>query len=283
MAGIVRSSRLRRDGERRARVVAATGLGKTYLAAFDAADAERVLFIAHREELLRQAEQAFATLYPERSRGFVVEEVASAVDGWRDEARKAGFSGADIALKEAAFSAHAEYRRVSRARHHLQPPRRAATLWPHALMARRRGPHAMLDRIKDLGGQLSSSAAKVAVTVKDGAGTVVAQAGEAVSATKRKAFELGDRAGTAATREAVAQMRDMLALAVEELRARPIVDGPVTLTAKVDLMLTALQVEFVLHPDTKLLHVPRAAAAAAAADGEAPAGGSTAVVPSPEP
>ncbi|MCM0607957.1 MAG: hypothetical protein KA711_03025 [Ideonella sp. WA131b] len=126
----------------------------------------------------------------------------------------------------------------------------------------------MLDRIKELGGQLSSSAAKVAVTVKDGAGAVVAQAGDAVSATKRKAFELGDRAGNAATREAVAQMRDMLALAAEELRARPIVDGPVTLTAKVDLMLTSLQVEFVLHPDTKLLHLPRAASAPTEGEGE---------------
>jgi hypothetical protein len=119
----------------------------------------------------------------------------------------------------------------------------------------------MLDRIKELGGQLSSSAAKVAVTVKDGAGTVVSQAGDAMGATRRKAAELGDRASTAATREAVAQMRDMLALAAEELRARPIIDGPVTLTAKVDLMLTGLQMEFVLHPETRLLHVPRAAAA----------------------
>ncbi|MFM7505344.1 MAG: hypothetical protein ACKO3M_02055 [Rubrivivax sp.] len=140
----------------------------------------------------------------------------------------------------------------------------------------------MLDRIKELGGQLSSSAAKVAVTVKDGAGSVVAQAGDAVDATRRKAAELGDRASTAATREAVAQMRDMLALAVEELRARPIVDGPVTLTAKVDLMLTALQVEFVLHPDTQLLHVPRAATPAPAADDEPPAGSGTAVLPAPE-
>jgi hypothetical protein len=120
----------------------------------------------------------------------------------------------------------------------------------------------MLDRIKELRGQLSSSAAKVAVTVKDGAGSVVAQAGDAVDATRRKAAELGDRASSAATREAVSQMRDMLALAAEELRARPIIDGPVTLTAKVDLMLTSLQVEFVLHPDTQLLHVPRPPAAA---------------------
>jgi hypothetical protein len=115
----------------------------------------------------------------------------------------------------------------------------------------------MLDRIKELGGQLTTSAAKMAGSVKDGAGTVAAQAGDAMNATKRKAAELGDKAGTAATREAVAQMRDMLALAAEELRARPIIDGPVTLTAKVDLMLTGLQMEFVLHPETRVLHVPR--------------------------
>ena len=101
----------------------------------------------------------------------------------------------------------------------------------------------------------------MAVTVKDGAGSVVAQAGDAVDATRRKAAELGDRASSAATREAVGQMRDMLALAAEELRARPIIDGPVTLTAKVDLMLTALQMEVVLHPDTQLLHAPRPTAA----------------------
>lgn len=115
----------------------------------------------------------------------------------------------------------------------------------------------MLDRIKELGGQLGTSAAKVAGSVKDGAGTVAGQAGDAVHATRRKAAELGDSAGTAATRKAVATMRDMLALAAEELRARPIIDGPVTLTAKVDLMLTGLQMEFVLHPDTRVLHLPR--------------------------
>ena len=124
----------------------------------------------------------------------------------------------------------------------------------------------MLDKIKELGGQIGSSAARMAESVKEGAGTVAAQAGDAMHATRRKASELGDRAGTAATREAVAQMRDMLALAAEELRARPIIDGPVTLTARVDLMLTALQVEFVLHPDTRVLHVPRRAAGSAGSD-----------------
>jgi hypothetical protein len=128
----------------------------------------------------------------------------------------------------------------------------------------------MLDKIKELGGQLGDSAARVAVTVKEGAGSVASQAGDAMLATRRKASELGERAGTAATREAVAQMRDMLALAAEELRARPITDGPVTLTARVDLMLTALQVELVLHPDTRVLHVPRRGAAAAEPDPQGP-------------
>ena len=65
--------RLRADGESRALVVAATGLGKTYLAAFDSAHAERVLFIAHRQELLLQAAEAYRNLYPERSLGFVMD------------------------------------------------------------------------------------------------------------------------------------------------------------------------------------------------------------------
>lgn len=68
---LVELDRLRQDGETRALVVAATGLGKTFLAAFDAREATRVLFIAHREELLRQAESAFSKVYPTRTRGWL--------------------------------------------------------------------------------------------------------------------------------------------------------------------------------------------------------------------
>lgn len=51
----------RAAGYRRALVVLATGLGKTFLAAFDSRDlgARRVLFVAHREEILLQAEASF--------------------------------------------------------------------------------------------------------------------------------------------------------------------------------------------------------------------------------
>jgi superfamily II DNA or RNA helicase len=64
--------RLRADGEHRALVIAATGLGKTYLAAFDSLTFPRVLFVAHREELLRQARDAFASVRPRDSTGMVV-------------------------------------------------------------------------------------------------------------------------------------------------------------------------------------------------------------------
>lgn len=56
----------REAGYRRGLVVMATGLGKTYLAAFDSAqmNAGRVLFVAHREEILLQAEATFQRIRP---------------------------------------------------------------------------------------------------------------------------------------------------------------------------------------------------------------------------
>jgi len=58
-------------GKRRGLVVLATGLGKTWLAAFDAkqAGARRVLFVAHREEILNQAERSFLTILPDARAG----------------------------------------------------------------------------------------------------------------------------------------------------------------------------------------------------------------------
>lgn len=55
------------EGYRRALVVMATGLGKTYLAALFAKQFRRVLFVAHREEILRQARAAFFRIMPDRS------------------------------------------------------------------------------------------------------------------------------------------------------------------------------------------------------------------------
>lgn len=57
------------EGYDRAMVVMATGLGKTYLAGFFAKSFRRVLFIAHREEILQQALRSFQRIMPERSSG----------------------------------------------------------------------------------------------------------------------------------------------------------------------------------------------------------------------
>jgi superfamily II DNA or RNA helicase len=62
------------DGAARGLVVLATGLGKTLLAAFAARamGAQRVLFLAHRDEILRQGRRAFERVLPERSSGLFI-------------------------------------------------------------------------------------------------------------------------------------------------------------------------------------------------------------------
>uniref|UniRef100_UPI0021477B45 DEAD/DEAH box helicase n=1 Tax=Endozoicomonas sp. ONNA1 TaxID=2828740 RepID=UPI0021477B45 len=62
----------RLDGYQRGLVVLATGLGKTWLAAFDTQQckAEKVLFVAHREEILMQAQQTFVRIRPDARTGF---------------------------------------------------------------------------------------------------------------------------------------------------------------------------------------------------------------------
>jgi superfamily II DNA or RNA helicase/diadenosine tetraphosphate (Ap4A) HIT family hydrolase/HKD family nuclease len=58
-------------GFRRGLVVMATGLGKTWLAAFDVARPQfrRVLFVAHREEILRQSLEVFRRVQPDADLG----------------------------------------------------------------------------------------------------------------------------------------------------------------------------------------------------------------------
>lgn len=60
----------RAEGARRALVQAATGVGKTYLAAFDSKKYERVLFVAHREEILKQAAESFKNVRNSENYGF---------------------------------------------------------------------------------------------------------------------------------------------------------------------------------------------------------------------
>lgn len=58
--------RLRNFGERKALVIAATGTGKTYMSAFDVKNfkPKRLLFIVHREEILKKAKETFEKQLP---------------------------------------------------------------------------------------------------------------------------------------------------------------------------------------------------------------------------
>ncbi len=60
----------RKEGAVKGLVQAATGVGKTYLAAFDSATYERVLFVAHREEILKQAAESFRNVRNSDDYGF---------------------------------------------------------------------------------------------------------------------------------------------------------------------------------------------------------------------
>ena len=64
----------RAEGFAGALVVMATGLGKTWLAAFDATRPQfrRVLFVAHREEILLQTREVFRQIRPDASVGLVM-------------------------------------------------------------------------------------------------------------------------------------------------------------------------------------------------------------------
>ncbi|MBU3112713.1 DEAD/DEAH box helicase family protein [Clostridium lacusfryxellense] len=60
----------REEGLDKGLVVAATGIGKTYLAAFDSLEFNKILFVAHREEILNQAETSFRNIKPNIKIGF---------------------------------------------------------------------------------------------------------------------------------------------------------------------------------------------------------------------
>lgn len=60
----------RAEGAVKGLVQAATGVGKTYLAAFDSAKYKHVLFVAHREEILKQAAISFRNVRKSDDYGF---------------------------------------------------------------------------------------------------------------------------------------------------------------------------------------------------------------------
>ena len=61
----------RKEGKNKGLVCYATGLGKTYLSAFDAKKfGGKTLFVVHRDEILKKSQKSFKAVWPEASSGF---------------------------------------------------------------------------------------------------------------------------------------------------------------------------------------------------------------------
>jgi len=67
---VLKNSRM--SGQNKGLVVMATGLGKTILAALDVAEVKpnKILFVAHREEILNQSKNSFKNFIPNKKYGF---------------------------------------------------------------------------------------------------------------------------------------------------------------------------------------------------------------------
>lgn len=120
----------------------------------------------------------------------------------------------------------------------------------------------MLDKFKNLGEQfteaVSGAATSVASSVKDGVGGAASATVGAVHAAGEKVSALGNKVTETATREAMGQLRNLLAVATDELMKNPVSDKPVTLIAKMDVMVAALEVHVVVEPPERP-PAPRAA------------------------
>lgn len=90
---LIELKRTRASGNDKAIVVAATGVGKTILAALDSRAFDSVLFIAHREEILEQSITAFA-----RIRGS--SELGRLYAGYRDLDRSVIFASVQTLTRE---------------------------------------------------------------------------------------------------------------------------------------------------------------------------------------
>lgn len=99
----------------------------------------------------------------------------------------------------------------------------------------------MFEKMKGLGSQVANKA-------NDAVGGVSAAVKEKVGAMAQSASEMGDSLNEKAVRASTAQMCDILEIALDELKNRPLSARPVTLTATVNIGIAALEMEIQVPP-----------------------------------
>lgn len=102
----------------------------------------------------------------------------------------------------------------------------------------------MLDKIKGLGSQVASRAGDAV----DGVTSAVKGGVESLANT---ATTVTDTLNEKAVRASTAQMCNILEIALDELRQRPLAQRPVSLKASVTIGIAALEMEIHLTPDEK--------------------------------
>ena len=99
----------------------------------------------------------------------------------------------------------------------------------------------MLDKIKDLGAQVATKAGDavdgIATSVKEGVGSLASTAGTMTGALNEKAV-----------RASTAQMCNILEIALEELKNRPLSKRRVSLTATVNIGIASLEMQIHQEP-----------------------------------
>ena len=113
----------------------------------------------------------------------------------------------------------------------------------------------MLERIKGLA---SGAVERVTSTVKEGAHLVVDKTTGVVNSATSAVGALNDKVSDIATRQAISQLREVLSVAIHELHQRPVSPRPVVITAKVDVMVAAIEVQVVVDPNDPPPPVPHA-------------------------
>lgn len=102
----------------------------------------------------------------------------------------------------------------------------------------------MLDKLKGLGAQVATKASDAV----DGITTSVKGGVESLANT---ATTVGDAINEKAVRTSIAQMCNILEIAQEEIKARPVSSRPLSLTATVSFGIATLEMQINLEPPEK--------------------------------
>ncbi len=104
----------------------------------------------------------------------------------------------------------------------------------------------MFDKIKNFGSQVAEDAKQAASSAAD---SITSSVKGGVQSVTNAAVSVGEALNEKAVRSSTAQASNILELAIQELKTRPLSSRPLTLTATVDFQLASVQIQVHMTPD----------------------------------